>query len=203
MRRSLVLGFALAIVLTDFASAQTLGTPVFQGPYRNFQRGEFSAYLSDPGEGASVGLEAEYRFAPRSYFDVGLQAGWINGSNGGSDLFAVGGDFRLPVVKASESFPLDGSLTAGLGLVFGEHDFFGGLIPLGISVGRRVLLENSQVSFVPWVHPVLAPTFGDLNDTQFGLGLGVDVALTRQFDLRVSGAVGDYEGVGLGVAFHR
>ena len=35
------------------------------------------------------------------------------------------------------------------------------------------------------------------------LGLGVDITLTKTFDVRVSGAVGDYEGVGIGVAWHK
>jgi hypothetical protein len=54
------------------------------------------------------------------------------------------------------------------------------------------------------VHPIVAPTFGDLlDDVQFGLGLGVDIALTRTFDIRVSGSLGDIEGVGIGLAWHR
>ena len=203
MRRSVIVGLALALVAADVASAQTLGTPIFQGPYRGFQRGEFMAAISDPGEGTSIALEAEYRFVPQRNFDVGFQAGYADGDNGGINLFSFGGDIRFPIVRASETFPLDGSLTAGLGLIFGENDFFGGLIPLGATLGRRVLLEGSQTSFVPWVHPVIAPAFGDIDDAQFGVGLGVDIAFTPRFDLRVSGALGDYEGVGVGLAWHR
>ena len=59
------------------------------------------------------------------------------------------------------------------------------------------------MSFTPYVNPVVAPTFGDLlGDVQFGLGLGVDLAITKTFDLRVSGSLGDIEGVGIGAAWH-
>jgi hypothetical protein len=51
---------------------------------------------------------------------------------------------------------------------------------------------------------VITPNFGDgPDDVLFGLGLGVDIALSRTFDARVSGALGDYDGVGIGLAWHR
>jgi hypothetical protein len=57
---------------------------------------------------------------------------------------------------------------------------------------------------VPYLHPVLAPTFGRGNSNlNFGLGLGVDVTINKRFELRVSGALGDYEGIGVSLAFLR
>jgi hypothetical protein len=31
-------------------------------------------------------------------------------------------------------------------------------------MGRRILVEGSQVSLVPYIHPELAPTFGEADD---------------------------------------
>ena len=115
----------------------------------------------------------------------------------------AGIDGRVLVAHHSEKFPLDASLTAGFGGLFasGTSHFY---IPLGASLGRQVLLENSNISFTPFVAPVIAPNFGDgPDDTLFGLGLGVDIALSKTFDARVSGALGDYDGVGVGLAWHR
>ncbi len=201
MRRGSLLTVALVALMTTSAMAQTIGTPIFKGPYRNFQHSELAGYISDPGSGVSLALEGEYRLA-RPKFDFGVRAAYLDGSGGANNAFGVGIDGRASLVRHSESFPLDGSLTAGFGGLFssGNSHFF---IPFGLSLGRQVLLEGSNVSFIPYVEPVITPNFGDgPDDVLFGLGLGVDIALSRTFDARVSGALGDYEGVGVGLAWH-
>jgi hypothetical protein len=81
------------------------------------------------------------------------------------------------------------------------------MIPIGVSVGRRILLEGSETSFVPYLHPVVVPVLGDDigDEVQLALGLGVDIKFSRSFDIRVAGAIGDdlYEGVSIGVAIIR
>jgi hypothetical protein len=206
MRRKLWLA-VVALVLggTGVASAQTLGTPIFMGPYRAFKQSELGAYISDPGDGISLALEGEYRRAQRKgQFDWGIQFGYADPSgSGGNGIFAIGADVRAGIARHSADFPLDAAITAGFGALFsnGNNGF---LVPLGVTLGRQVLLENSSVSFVPWVHPVIAPAFGDaFNDVQFGLGLGVDINLSRTWDARLSGALGDIDGIGVGLAWHR
>ena len=81
-------------------------------------------------------------------------------------------------------------------------------VGLGVSLGRRVRLEGSETSFVPYLHPVVVPVLGDDvgdDDVQIALGLGVDIKFSRSFDVRVAGAIGDdlYEGVSIGLAFIR
>jgi hypothetical protein len=202
MLRSLALAGLLSAALAAGAAAQTLTTPVFLSPYRAFQHNELSGAISDPGSGISVALEGAYRFA-RSRYDLGLHAGILDGSGASKSVFALGADGRLSLSRHSQQFPLDVAGTLGFGALFSDGNS-GFLIPFGVTLGRQLLLEDSNISFVPYVHPVIAPTFGDLsNGTQFGLGLGVDVALNKTFDIRVSGAVGDYEGVGIGLAWHR
>jgi hypothetical protein len=195
--RNVVLTAALAVSAAPLL-AQSTGTPVFLAPYRAFQRVEFGASLSDPGTGYAI--EGFYRFGQRKY-DIGFRGGFLD-PGAGETIFLAGVDFRTRIVDHSQDFPLDGAFTAGLGLNFG-NGYTQGLVPLGVSLGRRVELEGSDVQFVPYIHPVLAPTFGDRSDLLFGLGLGVDVAFNKRFEFRVSGALGDYEGIGVSFAIIR
>ena len=65
------------------------------------------------------------------------------------------------------------------------------LIPIGLTLGRRLNVEDSQVSIVPYAEPVLLfVTAGDDN-VHFGLGLGADFKLSRAFDVRLSVGFGD------------
>jgi hypothetical protein len=202
MRRGLLLVAALAVLGTGALEAQTIATPIYKSPYRAFKRSELAGYISDPGEGVSIAIQGEYRLA-RPTFDFGLTVGFLDGEGGNASLFGIGLDGRVPVSRHTREFPLDVSLTGGFGALFGDGQS-GFLVPFGASLGRQVLLENSNISFTPYVHPIIAPTFGELlDDVQFGLGLGVDIALTRTFDIRVSGSLGDIEGVGIGLAWHR
>jgi len=201
MNRRVILAVLLGGMLTaEVASAQVLGTPVFRSPYQAFKKTEINGYISDPGNGADLAIEGAFRFA-RKNFDIGLTAGFID--FGTDDAFGIGIDGRMAILKHSEDVPLDGSFTAGFGALFSNGNS-GFSIPLGFSIGRLIELENSKVSFTPYAHPILAPAFGDFDDqVLFALGLGVDVALSPAFEVRVSGAIGDYEGVAIGVAWHK
>lgn len=206
MRKLVLAGLVLALgATTSVASAQTVGTPIFKSPYRAFKQNELGAYISDPGDGISFALEGEYRRADRrGRFDWGFRLAYADPEGrGGDGIFALGADIRTPLARHTQEFPLDASLTAGFGALFSDGNS-GFLVPLGVTLGRQVMLENSSVSFVPFVHPVIAPAFGDLyDDVQFGLGLGVDINLSRTWDARISGALGDLDGFGVGFAWHR
>ncbi len=204
MRRSLcggILAFVLLAGLASPGAAQETGTPIFMAPYRAFDNHEFGASLSD-AEGLSFALEGFYRYGRESN-DFGLSLGFADVDGGGDAIFLIGGDFRTRVLSYSESFPLDGALTVGLGGAFGEgDDVFA--IPLGISLGRRFDLEGSNTTFVPYAHPVIVPTFGGPDDdVNFALGLGVDIRFSERWAVRASGGLGDIEGVGVSVAYIR
>ena len=206
MKRKIV-GMAIAMLasaaLAGTAVAQETGTPVFKSPYRSFVTNEYGLTFSDPG-GADWALEGFYGYG-RDRWDIGLRAGLMDmGENTG---VLLGGSGRTRVLQSSESFPLDGALTLGVGAMISD-DFTSVLIPIGVSLGRRVLLEGSETSFVPYLHPIVVPVLGDdvgEDDVQLALGLGVDIKFSRSFDIRVAGAIGDdlYEGVSIGVAFIR
>ncbi|MGE0440085.1 MAG: hypothetical protein AB7L66_23010 [Gemmatimonadales bacterium] len=198
MLRNVLTAVVLSSVLLADAAAQSTATPVFMAPYRSFNRVEFGASLSDNGPGVAV--EGFYRFGQQKY-DVGFRGGFADvGSN---TQFLLGVDFRTRVLDHTEDFPLDGAFTVGVGGSFGDG-FSQGYIPVGLTLGRRVQLEDSNTEFIPYLHPVLGPRFGDGGgDLIFGLGLGVDISLNRRFDVRVAGALGDYDGVSVSLAFLR
>jgi hypothetical protein len=199
MRRNALLVLGLSAFAAAPAAAQSTYTPVFQAPYRAFARHEIGASLSDPGNG--MALEGFYKIGQKN-FDIGIRAGIWDPSGPAGNLFLIGGDARTRVITHNESFPLDGALTLGLGFQSGNGTS-NGFIPIGLSLGRRIDLEGSRTSFIPYFQPVLTPTFGDVSDVFFSVGLGVDIKLTPEFDLRVSGAIGDMDGISVSAAFIR
>ena len=203
MRRNLCGGILVLTLLAGAAgaaSAQETGTPIFKAPYRAFNTHEIGVSLSDPGEGISLALEGFYRYG-KDANDFSVRGGFADLNGSGGTRLLLGGDFRTQVVSYSESFPLDGSLTLGVGASVGDGpDAY--YIPVGISLGRRFELEGSNTTFVPYAHPVIIPTFGGGNsDVNFALGLGVDINFSEQWAVRASGGIGDIDGVGISVAY--
>ena len=199
MRRIALTLLAVLAVPAVRAEAQETGTPVFLAPYRAFEHHEIGVALSDPGDDAWA-IEGSYRFGWDNH-DIGFRGGFIDVGNDTGLL--LGGSYRARVITHSRDFPLDGAFTAGVGVRLIE-DFTDGLIPVGLSLGRRFEAEDSDVSFVPYVHPVMALAFGDNDeDLLFGMGLGVDVRVSKTLDIRVAGALFDYEGISIGVAWIR
>src|SRR3954470_3755320 len=206
MRRSLyggLLAAALVVGAANGLTAQETGTPMFKAPYRAFTSHEFGAAFSDPGEGVSFALEGFYSYG-RGSNDFGLRAGFADPDGPGDTRILLGGDFRTRIVSYSESFPLDGALTVGVGANLGDGDDLI-YLPLGLTFGRRFELENSKTTFTPYVHPTLLPVLGAAggDDVGFALGLGVDLRFSQDWQARVSGSVGDLEGVGIGLAYTR
>lgn len=179
------------------AGAQSTGTPVFAAPYRAFSRSEMGLSLSDMTSG--IALEGFYKVAQRKW-DIGFRGGFWD-TDGAGTAILLGVDGRSRVLTHSADFPLDGALTLGAGAsLLDSFNTF--MVPVGISLGRRLDLEGSNVSFVPYFQPVLTPTFGDGNsDLFFSIGVGADIRLDRNIDLRIAGALGDMDGVSVSVAW--
>lgn len=194
------LGFVLAVPVAACA-AQSTGSPVFQAPYRAFARSEIGISLSEPSSGFD--LEGSYRGAFTKTVDLGIRGGIHSGPGPNSQTDALlGADLRARLVTHTESFPLDASATVGLGFESG-YGVTVGRLPIGLSMGRRVLIEGSAISLVPYVQPVLTLLFGDASGTDFSLGFGVDARVTPRLDLRFSAAIGNTSGIGFTAAFLR
>ncbi len=198
-------GWILAMTMLAGAAgsvaAQETGTPIYKAPYRAFEHHEFGLSLSDPGSGVGAAFEGFYRYGDGPY-DFSLRGG-IADYNGPGSAVLLGGDFRTQVLHYSESFPLDGAITLGLGGQFGSDidDFI--LLPIGLSLGRQFNLENSNTQFVPYLQPIIAPVFGAAggDDVLFSLGLGVDIKFSDRWAVRASGGLGDIDGVGVSVSY--
>jgi hypothetical protein len=201
MHRSTVVAIALSFGFAAEALAQTTGMPSFNAPYRAFTRHEAGVILSFPNSGTA--FEGQYRFGYQT-FDVGFRGGiWDPG--GLSDaVVLLGVEGRQRVITHTEQFPLDGAIAVGLGgwIVSDASTVF---IPVGLSLGRRIDLKNSTVKITPYAEPVLFMTAGSNQETEFhfAFGLGGDFQLSPAFAVRVSGGLGDIEGVSVGAVWIR
>ncbi len=191
MRRSL-LALALLALVTVPAVAQETGTPAYLGPERLFTKSALGLTISDVGSG--VAFEGSYRMVANAASDFGFRLGFADPGGDASTAFLLGGDYRLHLLNHTEDFPLDGALVVGVGasLADGANALF---VPVGFSMGRKILLEDSSTSFVPYVNPTLIPVFADNGDLEFAVGLGVDMKFGQKFDLNVSGSFGDLDGI--------
>lgn len=193
-----VVAAVLSVSSVEVAEAQLTGTPVFAAPYRAFKNHEVGGYFSSA---ADYSLEGFYGYG-HGKFDVELRGGVLKLDPTGSQVLA-GVQIRQRVLTNTERFPLDGALTLGLSGAFGDgtDQVF---IPVGLSLGRRFLLEGTKTSFVPYVQPFLGLALNDGNsEFRGGVGLGVDIRLSDVIDLRVGGGIGDIEGVSVGLAIVR
>jgi hypothetical protein len=196
LRKTVLLALLLTAAGTA-ARAQATGTPSYNAPYRAFERSEIGLVISFP-DGGSTAFEGVYRMANRR-FDLGFRAG-IFDAQFGDAVFLLGAEARQRVITHSTDFPLDGALIVGLGAQLVSNNSLL-LIPVGLSLGRRIDVEGSQVSIVPYVQPTVTFLLGDNSDVAFALGLGADFRLTRRFDARVSAGIGDLEGVSIGAVW--
>jgi hypothetical protein len=182
------------MAFVNTAAAQATGMPSYNAPYRAFKRSEIGVSLSFP-KGGSTGFEGVYRMASGS-FDLGFRVGILDQDSGPTPLL-LGAEARQRVVTHTEDFPLDGALILGIGGAFSSGNSEA-IIPIGLSLGRRVDPKDSKISIVPYVQPTGTLIAGNGNsDFFFSLGLGADFRLSPKFDARISAGLGDLEGVSL------
>jgi len=186
--------------LAPEAAAQSTGTPVFHAPYRPFEANEYGLVITDQG---NISLEGFWGFSqPGARWDFKLRGG-VQDNRGGNAALLLGVDARFRLIDQTEDFPLDGALITGVGASLVE-DFSRLFIPIGLSLGRRVNFEGSNMSIVPYIEPVIIPIIGDGdNDVAVALGLGGDLRINRRFELRVGIGLGDIENFSIGFSITR
>ena len=191
---TLALLFVGAVWISDVA-AQATGVPSFNAPYRAFRRSEFGAVISFP-DGGGTAFEGAYRMASGK-FDLGFRGGIFSPGGNAKSRLLLGAEARQRVVSHTEDFPLDGALILGIGGQFGSGSSVA-IIPIGLSLGRRIDPKDSKISIVPYVQPTGFFVAGNGNsDFLFDLGLGADFRLSPKFDARISAGLGDLEGVSI------
>ena len=191
-----VAGFLVVGVVA--AAAQVTLMPSYNAPYRAFEKHEFGGTLSFPG-GSNTGIEGQYRLGYKS-FDVGVRGGVVTGN--GNTTVILGIEGRARVVAHTENFPLDGAIIFGVGT--NEFDSFN--FPLGLSLGRRIDLEDSNISITPYAQPtmfIVTNTGPGADNVFFGLGLGADFRLSSVFDVRASVGFGDVDGFSVSAVWVR
>lgn len=191
----------LALSLTAPLGAQATGMPSYNAPYRAFQKSEIGGVVSFPN-GDGVAFEGVYRFA-KGKFDLGLRGGMWAPGGGASSVVLLGAEGRQRVITHSQDFPLDGAITGGIGVQF-TSDASALVVPVGLSLGRRMGPKDSSITIVPYAQPTAAVII-DENDTnvRFTLGLGADFKLSRNFDARISVGIGDINGLSLAAVWLR
>lgn len=195
-RKTALITLLLASVGTTL-TAQATGMPSFNAPYRAFERNEVGLILSFPS-GGSTAFEGAYRFASGPKLDIGFRGGVFD-TDGGDAIFLLGAEARLRVITHNADFPLDGAFIFGAGAGLSDNSVL--ILPAGLSLGRRINIEDSQVSIIPYVQPTMFITVGNDTDVAFSLGLGGDFRLTKKFDARVAVGVGDVEGFSIGAVW--
>jgi hypothetical protein len=199
-RRFAAILAVLLLVAVGSAAAQATGTTAFSAPYRAFGTHEFGGTLSFP-EGGGVAAEGLYGFG-KGKFDIGLRGG-VWDPSAGDAIFLVGVNVRQRVLEHTEDFPLDGAAVFGAGAQF-IPDLTTLLVPVGLSLGRRLDVEDSQVSIVPFVQPTAILSHNSLDtDFNFALGIGGDFRLSSMFDARVSVGLGHLEGISISAVWLR
>jgi hypothetical protein len=199
--RSIVGATVASIIVVSSASAQASGLASFNAPYRSFDRYEAGFAVTFPGLDDTA-VEGLYRFG-KGDFDIGFRGGvlFFETGAGNDEMIAFGVEARQRILTHSDDFPADGALLLGLGAWIGAVD---NIIPsVGVSFGRRLDVEDSDVSIIPFVQPHMWWLIGDTDDVLFSLGLGADFRLSPRFDLRVSVGIGDIDGISLGAVWIR
>lgn len=179
-------------VAVDGARAQATGLPTFFAPTRAFRSSELGVTLSRPG-GDATALEGRFGAALASA-DLALRAGYADAGGAGDGGFVAGVEARVPVLGHGPTFPLDGSFILGVGRAF-ENGGGETFVPLGLSLGRRVMLDRQALHVTPYVQPTVIFAGTSL----FAIGLGVDVWIRGLPEVRVNWATGDLDGFSVSV----
>ncbi len=202
---------SLAMSAAASSAAAQIFTPSFNAPYRAFAQHEFGGTISfrsgRTGRGALGGadatvLEGQYRFGYKT-FDVGGRGGLVLREGAAENSVIIGVEARTRVITHTEQFPLDGAVIFGAGLDIGGGTRF--ISPIGLSLGRRLTLEDSNISIIPYVQPTgFLVSSGRETDFKIGVGFGADFRLSALFDARISVGVGKGpEGVSISAVWVR
>lgn len=176
-------------------AAQAWDTPTFFSP----RPGEdIGVYLIDPEGPGDMGFAAIWR--QEGNLNLGVRGGFRD------DHFMLGAEFYRPLNVLGPQSPLLVSWILGLGATFNDVTWL--RVPLGASIGLG--LNAGTLNIMPYVHPrvafdLFAVDVGGAEETEtefnFDLDLGADVSLGQRFVLRVGATFGDWDALGVGIAY--
>lgn len=203
MKRTLVATAVLLIAAVTAAGAQDVptvwDTPTFMGPRPGSDLG---IYLIDSDLG-DIGLQGIWRTSEGT--NLGLRLGFLD--TPGDEVLSLGVETWGDIAVQDADFPLDLSWTAGAGAWVNGSTVVG--VPLGVSIGRTIQVEDSDVSFQVYGHPRLGIVFYEnaADDLELDLGatfdIGADVHLGSGLAIEVAASLGDFDAVGIGLAWRQ
>jgi hypothetical protein len=220
--KSLLALAALGLAGAATAFAQATGVPSYRSPAPGFVRSELGGVVSFPEPGGTA-FEAVYRRATwgtgirvegdledvestdAQWRDFGIRAGVYDAGSGVPSALMLGLEGRMGLFRHTEDVPFDLALTLGVGGRF-RDDANVFLIPAGLTAGRAIRFENSDLVLTPFVHPIAFLRTGNNIDTDvhLGVGLGGDLRLNPAVNLQLSVGLGDeMEGISLGASWTR
>lgn len=185
------------VVAADGACAQATGLPTFFAPTRAFASSEVGATLSRPGGGAT-GIELRLG-AALNRADFAFRLGFVDPGAAADGNWAAGIEGRFPVIGRSQSFPLDGSFIIGVGRIFASAGASVTFAPVGLSIGRNLVLGGGALEITPYVQPTVVIA----DDTLVVLGLGVDLTIRGIPDIRINWGAGDMDGFSVSLYWSR
>src|SRR5258708_34474535 len=132
--RRVFLMTCLATLGASGLAAQATGMPLYNAPYRAFQRSEIGGAVSFPSSAGTAFL-GMYRMASGK-LDLGFQAGiWTPSCTGCKSGFLAGVEARDRVITHNADFPLAGAVVVGVGapVLSAAHLLF---LPSGLTLVR-------------------------------------------------------------------
>ncbi|HLU26186.1 MAG TPA: hypothetical protein VKZ58_10825 [Longimicrobiales bacterium] len=198
--RICVPALGLVLISAGPVAAQAWDTPSFLPPAAENSIG---LYGIDPDPG-NFGLMAIWRQTGR--VNLGFRVGVFDVHDDVSGV--IGAEASQLLFRATGRLPVDANWTLGVGGSIGDDSFV--RVPIGITAGRR--FTAGSFSFLPYVHPRIGFNWftddddrGDDDVSSFEVGLttdiGADLTFGRNFMVRFGAALGDFDSIGIGLAY--
>lgn len=177
------------------ATAQPWDVPSFFSP----RPGEdIGIYVVDMDGTDDLGIVGIWR--QEGNLNLGVRAGVLDG-----DHISLGAEFYGPIRGVNA--PIYMSWLLGVGGTFNGATWL--RIPAGVSIGT--IFDAGSLDIMPYLHPRVAldyvswdaPEGVDDSDSElnFDLDLGADISLGPQWVFRFGATVGDFDGIGVGIAY--
>lgn len=196
--RICVPALGLVLISAGPVAAQAWDSPSFFPPVAENSIG---LYVIDPDPG-DFGIMGIWRQPGR--VNLGFRAGVVDADDVAG---VIGAEASQLLFRATGRLPVDANWTLGVGGTIGDDSFV--RVPVGITAGRQ--FTAGKLGFLPYVHPRIGFNWFTDNDhrdddlSSFEVGLttdiGADLLFGRNVMVRFSAALGDFDAIGIGIAY--
>lgn len=193
------LSFVFLIGLLAGSAGQAVAQPWDVPSFFSPRPGEdIGIYVVDMDGTDDLGIVGIWR--QEGNLNLGVRAGVLDG-----DHISLGAEFYGPIRGVNA--PIYMSWLLGVGGTFNGATWL--RIPAGVSIGT--IFDAGSLDIMPYLHPRVAldyvswdaPEGVDDSDSElnFDLDLGADISLGPQWVFRFGATVGDFDGIGVGIAY--